>query len=350
VVAAPSTSLPEAIGADRNWDYRYCWLRDAAFTMRALTCLGYFSEARSFLDWLLHATRLTWPRLQVLYDVYGRPETYEVDLPHWNGFHGSRPVRIGNAAEAQLQLDVYGAVCYAARDFWRATGELSAQEARLIRGFGESACRLWQEPDHGIWEIRGAPRHHTFSKVMCWVALDVVADLCDAGLFRRLPHCSRALMAIRDTVEDRGYNENRQSYVATLDGDGADASLLLLSTLGYLDFRNPRMCSTFDRVKDELGRKGLLMRYPEGTDGFPSREGAFAICSFWGIDYLARRGDPAPARATFDHVLGFANDVGLLAEEIEPETGTQLGNFPQAYTHVGLINAAQSLMVAEKTA
>jgi len=348
VVAAPSTSLPEAIGADRNWDYRYCWLRDAALTMRALTCLGYHTEARSFLDWLLHATRLTWPRLQVLYDVYGRPETDEMALPHWHGFHGSRPVRIGNAAEEQLQLDVYGAVCFAAREFWRATGELSPQEARLIRGFGETACRLWREPDHGIWEIRGAPRHHTFSKVMCWVALDVVADLREAGLIRRSSRCASGLMAIRDVVEDRGYNEQLQSYVATLDGDRTDASLLLMGSLGFLDVRNPRICSTFDRVQGELGRNGLLMRYGDGTDGFPSHEGAFAICSFWAAEHLARRGEAAAAHRTFDHLIGFSNDLGLLSEEIDPDTGAQLGNFPQAYTHVGLINAAKAIAAAEK--
>jgi GH15 family glucan-1,4-alpha-glucosidase len=350
VVAAPSTSLPEALGADRNWDYRYCWLRDAALTMRALTCLGYFAEARSFLDWLLHATRLTWPRLQVLYDVYGRPETDESALPHWNGFHGSRPVRIGNAAEEQLQLDVYGAVCFAAREFWRATGELSPQEARLIRGFGETASRLWREPDHGIWEIRGAPRHNTFSKVMCWVAVDVVTDLREAGLVKRSTHCGNALLAIRDTVEDRGYNGKLKSFVATLDGDRTDASLLLLDTLGFLDARDPRVCSTFDRVESELGRNGLLMRYADGTDGLASQEGAFAICSFWAAKHLAKRGELAAARRIFEHVAGFSNDFGLLGEEIDPETGAQLGNFPQAYTHVGLINAAQALAAAENGA
>jgi GH15 family glucan-1,4-alpha-glucosidase len=350
VVAAPSTSLPEALGADRNWDYRYCWLRDAALTMRALTRLGYFAEARSFLDWLLHATRLTFPRLRVLYDVYGRPDLDETALPHWSGFQGSRPVRIGNRAERQLQLDVYGAVCFAAREFWRATGELFPFEARLIRGFGETACRLWQEPDHGIWEIRGARRHYTFSKVMCWVAVDVANELVEAGLAKRSPRCRDARHAIRNVVETRGYNERIQSYVATLDGEGADASLLLLNALGYQAAGSPRVRSTIEHVHRQLGRNGLLMRYPEGTDGFASREGAFGICSFWAVDQLARCGEAAAARRTFEHVLGFANDVGLLAEEIDHETGAQLGNFPQAYTHVGVINAALTLAAAESAA
>jgi GH15 family glucan-1,4-alpha-glucosidase len=348
VVAAPTTSLPEALGAERNWDYRYCWLRDAALTMRALTRLGYFDEARSFLDWLLHATRLTWPRLRVLYDVYGRPEIDETALPHWRGFRESRPVRIGNAAEKQLQLDVYGAVCFAAREFWRATGELTSPEARLLQGFARTAGNCWQEPDHGLWEIRGTRRHYTFSKVMCWVALDVANNLSDAGLVDRSQRCAEACEAIRNLVETRGYSAGLRSYVATLDGDRADASLLLLSALGYQDARSSRMRSTFALVHRQLERHGLLMRYCEGTDGFPSREGAFGICSFWAVDQLARRGDVAAARRTFERVLGYSNDVGLLAEEIDPETGTQLGNFPQAYTHVGVINAALAVAAAER--
>jgi GH15 family glucan-1,4-alpha-glucosidase len=347
VVAAPSTSLPEAIGGERNFDYRYCWLRDAALTMRAMTSLGYFDEARRFLDWLLHATRLTWPRLKVLYDVYGRPELDESELPHWSGFCESRPVRVGNAAYRQLQLDVYGAVCFAAREFWRATGALASPEARLIRGFGDAAGRLWEQPDHGIWEIRGARRHYTFSKVMCWAALDAVNELAEAGVVRNSSRFAGTRGSVREAVETRGFNERLQSYVSVLDGDGADASLLLLGYLGYQDAASPRMQSTFDRVHERLGRNGLLMRYEEGVDGFESREGAFGICSFWSIDNLARRGDAAAARTSFEHVLGFSNDLGLFAEEIEPETRELLGNFPQAYTHVGLINAAQVLAVAE---
>jgi GH15 family glucan-1,4-alpha-glucosidase len=182
---------------------------------------------------------------------------------------------------------------------------------------------------------------------MCWVALDVANEICGTGIVKRSPQCAGALEAIRDVIETRGYNEKLQSYVATLDGDGTDATLLLLNALGYLDATNPRMCSTFDHVHRQLGRNGLLMRYDEGTDGFASREGAFGICSFWAVNQLAKRGEVAAARRTFDHVLGFSNDLGLLSEEIEPETGAQLGNFPQAYTHVGVINAAHALGAAE---
>jgi GH15 family glucan-1,4-alpha-glucosidase len=350
VIAAPSTSLPEALGADRNWDYRYCWLRDAALTMRALTGLGYFDEARRFLDWLLHATRLTWPRLGVLYDLYGRPEIAEAELPHWRGFCDSRPVRTGNAAHHQLQLDVYGAVCFAARDFWRAAGGLAPSEARLIRGFGKVAGREWQQPDHGIWEIRGPRRHYTFSKVMCWAALDSVSELAEAGVVRKLSRIEGARDAVREVVEARGFNERAQSYVSVLDGDRADASLLLLGTLGYQDPASPRMRSTFAYVQQRLARNGLLMRYEDDTDGFASREGAFGICSFWALDALARRGETLAARRSFEHVMAFSNDLQLFAEEIDPDTGELLGNFPQAYTHIGLINAALTLARAEAAA
>ena len=350
VIAAPSTSLPEALGADRNWDYRYCWLRDAALTMRALTGLGYFDEARRFLDWLLHATKLTFPRLQVLYDIYGRPEPEESELPHWRGFCDSRPVRIGNAAHEQEQLDVYGAVCFAAREYWRATGELPPPEARLIRGFGETAGRRWELPDHGIWEIRGPRRHYTFSKVMCWAALDAVCEMAEAGVLRQSPQIAPARSRVREVVEARGFNQRLHSYVSVLDGDRADASLLLFSTLGYQAAGSFRMRSTFDQVHRQLGRQGLLMRYDEGTDGFSSREGAFGICSFWAIDNLSGRGETLAARRAVRRILGHANDLGLFAEEIDPETGAPLGNFPQAYTHVGLINTAQSLAAAERAA
>jgi len=340
VVAAPSTSLPEWIGGDRNWDYRYCWLRDAALTMRAFVGLGYLDEARAFLDWMLHATRLTWPELQVMYDVYGRTDLDEGVLDHWQGFCDSRPVRIGNAAHTQLQLDVYGAVCFAAREFVNATGALAEDEARLLRGFGETVCRQWRRPDHGIWEVRGPPRHYTFSKVMCWTALDVLLDLSARGLLTLPPQIRVARDELRELIETRGYHAGLGGYSAVLDGDSVDASLLLAGPLGYADPAGERMRATFDRVHERLARNGLLLRYEPGFDGFAAPEGAFGICSFWAIDNLARRGDRDEAHRALRHVLGFANDVGLFAEEIDPVSGALLGNFPQAYTHVGLINAA----------
>jgi GH15 family glucan-1,4-alpha-glucosidase len=343
VIAAPTTSLPEAIGADRNWDYRYCWLRDAALTMRALTGLGYLEEARAFFNWMLHATRLTWPRLQVLYDVYGRTDLPESELQHWRGFCDSRPVRIGNGAHEQLQLDVYGAVCHAAQEFATATGALERDEARLLRGFGEAVCRQWQLPDAGIWEVRGPPRHYTFSKVMCWTALDALTKLSDQGMLEVPKHFSAVRASLRDVIETRGYNRTIDSYVGVLDGEQVDAALLLMGCLDYRDPDDARMRSTFARIQERLSRNGLLFRYEHGHDGFGSKEGAFGICSFWAIDNLAKRGDEEAARRSLDRLLGFANDLALFAEEIDPDTGAPLGNFPQAYTHVGLINAALAL-------
>jgi GH15 family glucan-1,4-alpha-glucosidase len=343
VVAAPSTSLPETIGGDRNWDYRYCWLRDAALTMRAFVGLGYLDEARAFFDWLLHATRLTQPELLVLYDIYGRSRVPERELHHWRGFRDSRPVRIGNGAYTQRQLDVYGAVCAGAREFAGAIGSLQRDEARLLQGFGDVVCRLWQQPDNSIWEIRGEQRHYTFSKVMCWTALNSLLALSAKGMLKAPAKYEAVRKTLRETIETRGYNRDIDSYVAVLDGAQVDASLLLMGCLGYADPREERMRATYSRIEERLARNGLLLRYERELDGMAGAEGAFGICSFWAIDNLAKRGDRSAAQRSFEHVLRFANDVGLFAEEIEPDSGAQLGNFPQAYTHVGLINAALAL-------
>jgi GH15 family glucan-1,4-alpha-glucosidase len=343
VVAAPTASLPEAIGGGRNWDYRYCWIRDAALTMRAFTGLGYREEAASFLQWLLHATRLTWPELQVMYDVYGRTDLREEELPHLSGFRDSRPVRIGNGAHEQLQLDVYGGILSAAFDYVESGETLQADEGRLLAGFGKVAARQWREPDNGMWEIRGERRHYTVSKVMCWAALDRLAKLAERGLVRIDAARIRAERdAVAAAIETRGFNSSVGSYVSELDGDRVDAALLLMGCVGYKDPRDERMRKTFDAVRQRLGQDGLLYRYEEGYDGLPPREGAFGICGFWAIENLARRGDLDAAEQAFAHILSFANDVGLYAEEIDPETGTVLGNFPQAFTHVGLINAAMA--------
>jgi GH15 family glucan-1,4-alpha-glucosidase len=344
VLAAPTTSLPEWIGAERNWDYRYCWVRDAALTMRAFTGLGFRSEAGAFLQWLLHATRLTWPELQVMYDVYGRTNLPERELGHLGGYRGSRPVRIGNGAYRQVQLDVYGGVLFAALDYVEKGGDLQDDEARLLIGFAQTVCRQWRDPDSGIWEIRGRKRHYTFSKVMCWTALDSLVKLNDRGCLRvEVEAFRRERDEIESVIETRGFNENLKSYVSELGGERLDASLLLMGCLGYKDPAHPRMRATFERIQERLGRNGLLYRYDEGSDHLPSREGAFGICSFWAIDNLARRGDLNTAKQAFKHILSFSNDVGLFAEEIDPETGEALGNFPQAFTHVGLINGAMAL-------
>jgi GH15 family glucan-1,4-alpha-glucosidase len=343
VIAAPTTSLPEAIGGSRNWDYRYCWLRDAGLTMQSFVGLGFHDEARAFLNWLLHATRLTWPELQVVYDVYGRTRLREEELGHFSGYRGSSPVRIGNGAYSQRQLDVYGEVVFAADAYVEGGGALDPEDCRMLAGFGEVVCRTWRDPDHSIWEMRGRPRHFTFSKLMCWVALDRLLRLEQKGavpLGAMTAEFRRQRQAIEETIEQRGFNSAIGSYTAELEGGHVDASLLLIPCVGYRPAHDPRVVSTYERIWQRLGHDGLLDRYERGYDQLGSREGAFGICGFWAAHHLACRGDVGGAKRLFERLYAFANDLGLFGEEIDVESGAALGNFPQAFTHVGLINAA----------
>ena len=344
VVAAPTTSLPERMGGDLNWDYRFCWLRDAAFTVRALFALGCSTEAEAFVNWLLHATRLTQPELRILYDVHGNAPGEERILEGFAGYHGSLPVRIGNGAAGQRQLDVYGEVIEAVVYFVKAGGTLDRDTERTLCAFGEYVCRHWQEPDEGIWEPRSGAAHNTHSRVLCWTALDRLLQLHAQGHLTRAPAAmfQKNRELIRGEVEARAWNPDLGSYVAQLGGDRLDATLLLLPWYGFEDAGTDRMRGTYARVREMLGAgDALLYRYR--TEDSPG-EGAFGICSFWGAEYLALGGGtPEEARDLFEQLCGYANDVGLFAEEIEPSTGAALGNFPQAFTHVGLINAAVSL-------
>jgi len=343
VVAAPTTSLPEEIGGVRNWDYRYCWLRDASLTLRALFDLGYAEEAEAYLSWILHATRLTWPELQVLYDVFGEAHLPESELSHLSGYANSRPVRLGNDAHGQLQLDVYGEVIDAVACFVARGGHVDRDTARMLSGLGETVCRRWREPDEGIWEGRAGRFHHTHSKVLCWVALDRLITLHDTGRIRINSDRFRSERdAIRTAIETRGYNPRLDSYTRLFDGDDLDASLLTLPLYGYHEGTHPRMRATCQRIHECLARDGLVYRY-QTDDGLPPGEGAFGICSFWAVECRAKGGDVEGATEAFARLLACANDVGLFGEEIDPETGAALGNFPQAFTHVGLINAALTL-------
>jgi len=344
IVAAPTTSLPEKPGGELNWDYRYCWLRDAAFTTRALLRLGYEDEAIAFTSWLLHATRLTHPEIRILYDVYGRMPAREHEIASAAGYRGARPVRIGNAAAAQLQLDCYGEVIDAVAHLAHVVGGLSHETQRLLRDLGDYVCGHWRLPDQGIWEPRGAPEHRTHSRLLCWVALDRLHELGRSGLVAGLDLDRLAQEAswIRGDIEDHGYDAARGCYTGSFGNPDLDASVLLLPWYGFHPASTPRMRSTFERIRERLAAgPGLFYRY---DDSLRSGEGAFWICSFWAVELLARGGGtPDEARALMDAARGYANDVGLMAEEIDPATGDALGNFPQAYTHVGLINAALSL-------
>lgn len=343
VVAAPTTSLPEAIGGSRNWDYRYCWLRDASLTLEAFVDLGYQDEGAAFLGWLLRATRLTQPELQVLYDVYGEAVVPERELDHLEGHRCSRPVRVGNGAWHQLQLDVYGAVVLAAAAFVRRGGRLDYAQRRLLAAFGDVVCRKWRRPDHGIWEVRGEPRHYTYSKLMCWAALDCLTRLAEQG---HLPvprdRFRNERAAIRATIDSRSFSRELDSYVGIFDSRELDASLLLMPRYGYLGADHPRMRSTFEHIRGSLEDNGLYHRYTPEFDPL-GRESAFGICSFWAVDYLHRAGRHDEAARAFERLLAAANDLGLYAEEIEVASDALVGNFPQGFTHIGLINAALTM-------
>ena len=351
IVAAPTTSLPEAIGSGRNWDYRYCWLRDAGLTMQAMLGLGMKEEAGAFLDWMLHATRLTWPKLRIMYDIYGRSGLEEQELPHLAGYRSSRPVRIGNGAHTQQQLDVYGEVILAAYTYAADGGVIDKAGARMLAGLGEVVHHTWREPDSGIWEVRGPQRHFTFSKIMCWTAFDRLIALEKMGVVKlgdKLAAYEAERAAIAKLIESRGFNSEIQAYTGELDGVQVDASVLLMSSVGYKPADDPRVRSTYALICQRLGQDGLLQRYESGVDGLSGDEGAFGICSFWALEQVAQRGEVARAERQFGHLLSFGNDVGLFAEEIDSRSGEALGNFPQAFTHIGLINVALAIEKAQR--
>ena len=344
VVAAPTTSLPERIGGELNWDYRFCWLRDASLTFRALFGLGYAPEAEAFLGWLLHSTRLTRPKLNVLYDVFGKVPKPERSLTHLSGYRGSRPVRVGNGAAGQLQLDIYGEVLDATTLYVLQGGWLDRETQRMLCGFGEYVCANWSRPDEGIWEPRAGRQHNTHSRVLCWVALDRLIELHEKKHLRarRIDDFVRTRANIRRDVEDNAWNPTLRSYTATLRGSHVDAALLLLPWYKFSEASTDRMLSTYALIQRQLGAgDGLLYRHrtPESPG-----EGAFGICSFWGAEFLALGGgEVQDSIAAIEQLLAYQNDVGLFAEEIDPRSGAGLGNFPQAFTHVGLVNAALTL-------
>jgi GH15 family glucan-1,4-alpha-glucosidase len=347
LVAAPTTSLPEAIGGVRNWDYRYCWLRDAAYSARSLYRLGLRREPDGFVQWLLHATTLTHPRLQILYDLYGRPSVPDRTLDHLSGYRGSRPVRLGNGACKQFQLDVYGAVLDAVGWYYDRGGRLDADARKLVTGAAEFLLEHWAEPDHGIWELQAGRFQHVHGKVMAWLALDRAASLARRdGIRAPADQWEGAAQTISRTVLEQGFNREIESFTARLGERALDASVLALPAAGFIPGDEPRMVSTIDRIRSELAQGDLVYRYRNVDDGLPGDEGAFLVCSFWLVEALARAGRGQEAEQLFDRIAGRANDVGLFSEEIDVDSGDFLGNFPQALSHIGLIDAAVALVAA----
>jgi GH15 family glucan-1,4-alpha-glucosidase len=346
LVAAATTSLPERIRGARNWDYRLCWLRDATLTLMALMNSGYYQEAKAWRDWLLRAAAGSPRQMQIMYGLAGERRLTEWDVPWLPGYEGSRPVRIGNAAHSQLQLDVYGEIMDALHQ--ARCGGLPEDKAAwaLQRELLEHLEGIWREPDEGIWEVRGGRQHFTHSKVMAWVAFDrAVKSVEMFGLDGPVDRWRKICREIHDEVCAKGYDAARHTFVQAYGSSLLDASLLLLPAMGFLPASHPRFLGTVAAIERELVRDGLVWRYNSAAtrDGLPRGEGAFLPCSFWLADAYEMMGRGDEARRLFERLIGLANDVGLLAEEYDPDAGRQLGNFPQAFSHLALINTANNL-------
>jgi GH15 family glucan-1,4-alpha-glucosidase len=347
IVAAPTTSLPERLGGVRNWDYRYCWLRDATFTLNALLVAGYVKEATEWREWLLRAVAGSPEDLQILYSVTGARRLDETELDWLPGYQGSKPVRVGNAASRQFQLDVYGEVMDTLH-LARLSGIAPEPEAwNVQRAILDSLETRWKEPDDGIWEVRGPRQHFTHSKVMAWVAYDrAIKDAEQDGLEAPLDQWRATRDAIHREVCERGFNEGKNSFVQAYENTHLDASLLLMPQVGFLPPDDPRIHGTIAAVERELlAPGGFVSRYSTdtGVDNLPAGEGAFLACSFWLADAYVLCGRRAEGEALFRRLLALGNDVGLYSEEYDPQAKRMLGNFPQALTHMALVNTARLL-------
>jgi GH15 family glucan-1,4-alpha-glucosidase len=355
IVAAPTTSLPETIGGTRNWDYRYTWLRDATFTLYALNVLGFTDEARAFTHWLRRLSYANGEDLQIMYGIRGERVLTERTLTHLSGYSGTRPVRIGNGAASQKQLDVFGEVLdcihlYRRQGCFERYGEtLDGSLWMMMRELVEHVCAHWHEVDSGIWEVRGGDRHYVYSKVMCWVALDRgIRAAQQLNLEADLPRWCAVRDQIRADILSHGYNTALGAFTQAYDDTALDASNLLLPLVGFIPPDDPRMRSTVDRIIERLtDENGFAYRYLS-DDGIDGSEGTFAMCTFWLVDNLAMQGRIDEARSLFERLLSYAGRLGLFSEEIDSQNRTALGNYPQAFTHIALINSAINLQKADK--
>ena len=348
IVAAPTTSLPEDTGGERNWDYRFSWIRDSSLTLEALYIGTCSDEAENFVSFMTSAGggRVDdKTSLQIMYGITGEHDLSERTLPHLRGWRDSRPVRVGNGAWDQTQLDVYGELLNSIYLYREQIGELHPEIQRFVAELADTAARRWHETDAGMWEMRGEPRHHLSSKVLCWVALDRAVKLApELRDYAKVDEWAAARDEIRAAILERGWSEKLQAYAQSFDSDELDAAQLLMPIYGFLPATDERMRSTIEAIARDLTEDGLVLRYKntEGlnADGLSGEEGTFVICSFWLVSCLALAGEVERAQELFDQLVGYANDVGLLAEEIDTKNGEQLGNFPQAFSHIGLIKAA----------
>jgi GH15 family glucan-1,4-alpha-glucosidase len=350
LIAAPTTSLPEDIGGVRNWDYRYCWLRDSVLALQALIAAEYAEEAMAFRDFLLHTATGDPSKLQIMYAITGERRLTEFELPDLPGYEGSRPVRVGNAASEQFQLDVYGEVLNVAYLGVQLRGRVEPSLWPRWRTAIEYVETIWREPDDGIWESRGPRRHYTYSKVMAWVVFDRAVRLAEEfDLEAPLERWKLVRDEIHEEICDQGYDPDRRTFTQYYGSRELDASVLNIPLVGFLPGSDERVTGTIDAVARELGRDGFVSRYSTAVtdDGLPGDEGQFLACSFWLVSALAANGRTDEARSLFERLLGLANDLGLLAEEYDVQRRRQVGNFPQAFSHLTLALAAQAITTAE---
>ena len=347
IVAAPTTSLPETVGGERNWDYRYSWIRDASLTLEALYIGACSDEADEFVSFMTSSAggRASERSLQIMYGIAGEHDLTERKLPHLRGWRDSVPVRVGNGAWGQLQLDVYGELLNSLYLYREQLGDLHMEVQAFVADLANTAARRWREKGAGMWEMRGETRHHVSSKVLCWVALDrAIALAPELGEHANVEHWTTERDQIREAILTCGWSEARQAYAQSFDSDELDAAQLLMPIFGFLPATDERMRSTIEAIARDLTEDGLVLRYRNrdgmNADGLSGEEGTFVICSFWLVSALAKAGEIERAETLFDKLASYANDLGLLAEEIDTASGELLGNFPQAFSHIGLITAA----------
>ncbi len=353
IVAAATTSLPEEIGGERNWDYRYCWIRDATLTLLALLSCGYRDEALAWRAWMLRAAAGHPQHLQIMYGLAGERQLTEIELPWLAGYEGSQPVRMGNAAFSQLQIDVYGEIMDALHVGRKSMLEPSDSGWNFQKVLLSDLEDRWREPDEGIWEVRGGRRNFTHSRLMAWVAFDRgIKAVEDYGLSGPAERWREIAQEIRDDILANGWNAARGSFTQFYGGEALDASLLLIPLVGFLPPDDPRVVATVEAIQRELVEDGLVLRYRQErtSDGLRGGEGTFLVCSFWLADALSMMGRVDEAEALFERLLALRNDLGLLAEEYDPRLRRQLGNYPQAFSHVGLVNTAHNLATAHRPA